>query len=407
MLKRSLLLRASCVISGLALAASAQASGFRLPESSAAGIGMSNALVANPDELGALNYNPAAMSFHAGNNLSAGVTLIRPDLHVDPAAGTATDSQGRENVLAPNGYFMGQLQNDWTWGLGISVPFGLDTVWPAGTFANFAGALGALAPNHSEIEVINFNPNLAKRLSANTSVAFGVDFYEARKLIFSTQGVPIDGTGDGTGFNAAILHKAGPWSFGASYRSQVNVDINGQLAGTPATTSVTFPWMLQVGARYQVNSALAMEFDIERTGWSTFDKLTIKAPVAGQTVTSTNNWKDSNAYRLGGSYQLTPKTQLRFGYTLDKTPQPDAWFSARVPDADRQLYSLGIAHDMGGWSLEAGYMYVKFDDRTVNSSTSYLAQAGGGNTEPNGTDAYNGTYKSTVTLFGLGITTHF
>ncbi len=407
MLKRSLLLRLSCAVSGLALAASAQASGFRLPESSAAGIGMSNALVANPDELGALNYNPAAMSFHAGNNLSAGVTLIRPDLHVDPAAGAATDSQGRENVLAPNGYFMGQLQNDWTWGLGISVPFGLDTVWPAGTFANFAGTLGALAPNHSEIEVINFNPNLAKRLSANTSVAFGVDFYEARKLIFSTQGVPIDGTGDGTGFNAAILHKAGPWSFGASYRSQVDVDINGQLAGTPATTTVTFPWMLQVGARYQVSSALAMEFDIERTGWSTFDKLTIKAPVAGQTVTSTNNWKDSNAYRLGGSYQLTPKTQLRFGYTLDKTPQPDAWFSARVPDADRQLYSLGIAHDMGGWSLEAGYMYVKFDDRTVNSSTSYLAQAAGGNTDPNGTDAYNGTYKSTVTLFGLGITTHF
>lgn len=410
MLKRSLLLRATCAISGFALAASAHASGFRLPESSAAGVGMSNALVANPDDIGALHYNPAAMSFHSGNNLSVGATLIQPDLKANPAVGTATDSKGRKNVVAPNGYFMGQLAHDWTWGLGLSVPFGLDTVWPAGTFGKFSGSLAAAAPKHSEIEVLNINPNVAKRLSANTSVAFGVDFYQARKLIFSTQGAPIDGTGTGTGFNAAILHKTGSWSFGASYRSQVNVDINGEVGGAPATTAVKFPWMLQAGARYKVNPALALEFDIERTGWSSFDTLTIKAPQAkapANLITSANKWKDSNAYRLGGSYQLTPKTQLRFGYSLDKTPQPDAWFSARVPDADRNLYSIGVAHNMGGWSLEAGYMYVKFKDRTINSSTSYQAQAAGGNTDPNGTDAYNGTYKSSVSLFSVGITTHF
>ena len=40
-------------------------------------------------------------------------------------------------------------------------------------------------------------------------------------------------------------------------------------------------------------------------------------------ATSTNNWDDANAYRLGISYQLTPRTQLRFGYTLDKTGQKD------------------------------------------------------------------------------------
>lgn len=410
-MKQSLLLRTACALSGLTLAVTAQASGFRLPESSAAGLSLSNALVANPDAIGALHYNPAAMSFHTGNNVSAGLTLIQPDLKVDPTGGTPTKSRGRKNVVTPNGYFMGQLSHDWTWGLGLSVPFGLDTVWPAGTFPQFAGSLAALAPKHSEIDVLNINPNMARRLSAHTSVAFGLDFYQASTLTFSTQGVPIDGTGTGTGFNAALLHQAGPWSFGASYRSQVNVDINGEVIGSPATTSITFPWMLQIGARYKVNPALAMEFDIERTGWSSFDQLVIKAPTAPSAslkqITSTNHWNDSNAYRLGASYQLTPTTQLRVGYALDQTPQPNAWFSARIPGANRNLYSIGIAHKMGSWSLEAGYMYVKFKDRTINSTTNYPLQAAGGNTDPNGTSAYNGTYKSSVDLFAIGVTEHF
>ena len=52
-------------------------------------------------------------------------------------------------------------------------------------------------------------------------------------------------------------------------------------------------------------------------------------------------------------------------------------------------------------------MHVKFDDRTINSSVNYLVQAGSGNTDPNGTSAYNGTYKSTVNLYGIGVTKTF
>jgi len=389
----------------LAVSATASASGFRLPENSIAGLGTSNALVANSTELGALTYNPAGMGFHQRSGAVAGLTDINLDLKVDPQGGTPTDSTGKDNIAVPSGYFMGQLDHGWAWGLGISVPFGLETRWPAGTFPSFAGPLGAAAPEHSKLEVLNFNPNVSKRISPNTSVAFGVDFYNAKSMIFNTQAYAIDGTGEGTGFNLAVLHKAGAWSFGGSYRSQVDVDINGQVSGAPATTTITFPWMLQVGARYQASKALALEFDVERTGWSKFDKLVIKAPVAATTITSTNNWNDSNAYRFGGTYQIAPRTQLRFGLALDKTPQGDSYYSARVPDADRKLYSIGIAQDMGGWSLEAGYMRVEFDDRTVNSSVSYPRSLS--NTDPNGTSAYNGKYTASVNLYGLGVSTTF
>jgi len=49
-------------------------------------------------------------------------------------------------------------------------------------------------------------------------------------------------------------------------------------------------------------------------------------------------------------------------------------------------------------------MYVKFDSRTITSGINYNGIAA---TDPNGTDAYNGTYDSSVNLFGLGVSTRF
>lgn len=67
--------------------AQAQASGFRLPEASIAGAALSNALVANHKEIGALAYNPAAMSFHDGTQLAAGLIFLTHGVSVTPTGG--------------------------------------------------------------------------------------------------------------------------------------------------------------------------------------------------------------------------------------------------------------------------------------------------------------------------------
>ncbi len=376
------------------LAGPVQASGFRVPEISAAGLGTSNALVANTTEPGALPYNPAAMSFHQGNQLVAGVTLIGPDTSVT-IGGTTTDSVGKDTFVVPNAYFMGDLKNGWTWGLSINAPFGLETRWPAGTFT----VLGSNAPELSRIEMLNFNPNVSRKIGPHTSVAFGLDFYQVREVALNTLGTAIGGSGEGVGFNLAVMHSAGPWTFGGSYRSSVTTDIEGNAGASPASTSVEFPALIQVGAAYRVNDDVQVEFDIDWTGWSSFDKTEIDIALAPN-VTSTNNWDDATAYRLGLTWQVSDRTQLRFGYSYDATPQPDEWFSARVPDNDRQLFSVGIKQDMGGWAIEAGYMYVTVDDRTINS-TKLPAP------EPNGSLAYNGKYETTVNLLAIGITKSF
>jgi long-chain fatty acid transport protein len=175
---------------------------------------------------------------------------------------------------------------------------------------------------------------------------------------------------------------------------------------SPAQADLPVPYRLQAGVRYRANKRLAVEFDISRTGWSDFDTLVINnslSPPAPSPVTSANSWSDANAYRLGASYQWDSKTLLRFGYTFDETPQPRDYFSARIPDSDRHLFSIGMSRAMGnGLELDAGYMFVKFKDYTH-------AAAGAGPVpgDPNGSIAYNGDYESSVHLFGVGVTKHF
>jgi long-chain fatty acid transport protein len=383
------------------------ASGFRLPEVSVVGVGTSTALVANTDQLGALPYNPANMAFHDKNGLVAGVTYIGYDLKVDTTVqgGGSFDSTGDDTFWVPNLYAMAPGYGKVSFGIGINAPFGLETGWSADTFPSFAAlgpAAAAAAPAVSRIEMLNINPNIAYKINNTTSFAVGIDYYDLRDLMLNTQGAKIEGTGGDFGWNIGFTKKFDKWNFGLSYRSSVKVDINGVVNDSAgATSSVEFPDMLQLGAFYQATDKWGIELDVERTGWSSFDKLVISVPAAGMTITSTNNWDDTWAVRLGAIYAINAKTNLLLGYSYDETGQPDEYFSARVPDNDRQLFSVGLTHEYSGWTLEAAYMYVMVDDRTFNTTTPPNPA------DPNGTSLYNGTYESNVNLLSIGLSTKF
>lgn len=387
----------AAMVVGLLAGGQAQASGFRIPEVSISGLGQANAQVADDKAIGALPYNPAAMSYHAGTNATAGLVMIDPNLSVSNSTGTH-DSEGRSPAYVPNMYVMGHITEPLTWGLAINAPFGLETKWPSGSFLP-----APVSPTLSKIEMVNINPNMAFRFG-NTSIAVGVDYYNILDVNLNTATTDIHGDGADFGYNFAAMQIMGPVTLGASYRSGVDVDIDGKVNTTDAKTTLKLPWMFQMGARYRISPPLALEFDFERTGWSKFDEIVITSASSGAVlVRSTNNWEDANAYRLGGSYDLSKTTQLRFGYTFDETGQTDSRFNARIPDADRHLLSFGIKQEVAGWDLEAGYMYVKFEDRTVANTAPF----GTYGTDANGTTSYNGNYESSVHLLGLGVSRKF
>lgn len=393
------------------------ASGFAVPEASITGLGASNALVANPDEIGAIAYNPAAMAFHEKSSISAGALAIRPDLEVKTGSGNH-NSEGSNTVGIP--LFQGTLRiaKDWSLGLGVATPFGLETKWETDVFPGFSGPLAPLATTHSKLDLLAFTPAVAFRINEYLSVSGGLDYYKALDVKLNSAAIEIEGDGDEIGWNLGLMLNMDDWSFGVSYHSDVRIDIKGHFKASPpagtgarisADANLDLPWRLQAGVRWKATEKLAVEFDITRTGWSEFDRLLVKTdgsfgplPSGAVLTSTTNKWDDANAYRLGGTYQLAPKTQLRFGYSFDKTPQNDDHFSARIPDEDRHLFSVGLGHDFGGgWGIDVGYMYVRFKDRNYSSNTPFT----GG--DPNGTSAFNGDYQSSVHLLGLGVSKTF
>lgn len=395
-------LAAAAMLFGLG---NAHASGFSVPEISIAGLGTSNAVVANPRILGAVPYNPSLAAFHAGTTLTGGLTLIHAEAEATTALPNTVKSvsfQGKDKVFIPNLSLTHQISEQLTLAINASVPLGLSTSYPAGTFS----VLGANSPTKSQVEVVDISPSLAFKIDDSTSAAVGVDYYRVRKVAFDANAIQNKGDGDAWGWNISANHRTGRWTIGVSFRSHTEADISGSstvpgptvFGGTTATLDI--PWRAQIGARFQINQSLALEGDISRTGWRSFEALNIKTTPAG-TISSSNHWKDTNAYRLGGTYQLDANTELRFGYTFDKSSMPDAYYSARIADADRHLFSIGMARRLGhGWAVEAGYMLVRFKDKSFRSATAPIS-------DPNGTFAYNGDYKTTVHLLGLGLSKRY
>lgn len=423
---------ATAVAIALLNASTAGAEGFAVPEMSVAGLGTANALVANPDERGAFIYNPAAMAFHTQSSVALGTLLINPNFSVTTANGKH-DSAGADWIAAPIGQVAIHINDQWSAGLGVSAPFGLETRWETGTFpplTNTAplptppfapGSRIPLSPQptRSKLEILNFTPTGTFRVNDNLALSAGADIYWAKSAQLDSSITKLSGDGSGWGFNVSALYSKDAVSVGINYHSAATVKVNGQytaldnnmvLLGAlqPSQTAkldLNLPWRLTIGARYEVNPKLAVELDWARTGWNEFEEIKVTGNLNGTTLfQDQNNWKDANAYRFGITYQLLDQTQLRFGYSYDETGQEDEYFSARVPDNDRNLFSVGVSHTLdSGWQLEAGYMYVMFKERNYSGATAYT----GSGSDINGTTAIAGKYEAHAHLIGLEVSKSF
>jgi len=380
------------------------------------------------------------MGFHDQTSISLGALFIEPSFGVDTTTGHH-DSTGADRIAAPLFQVVFRAHERWRVGVGISAPFGLETRWEIGTFPKLSGEAPVTVapgvtlpipfgahPTSSQLEIVTLTPTLTYKLNKDLSIAAGLDYYKAKSARLDSQLSSVTGDGKGWGWNASALYRRGALSLGGAYHSAATAELKGHYrplnsalalletmqpgSGLPPAQAVKLdldlPWRLQLGARYEFTDKLAVELDWTRTGWSRFDKLEIKGRNTGATLFSDiNKWEDTNAYRLGLTYDLRPHTQLRFGYAFDETGQSEDHYSARAPDNDRRLFSFGVGRDLGqGWGLEVGYMYVKPKDRNYRANNTYTPVVDLGK-DINGTDAIGGKYKSKAHLFALEVSKTF
>lgn len=401
-------------------------SGFAIYTQSASSLGQGAATIAHTEDSSAIFFNPALISKLDKTQIELGTTIIFPSREFKSDS-TGKTFKADEDVFYPSTLFVAHKFNErLSAGLGIFNPFGLGTKWPDDWEGRFIATT-------SELKTYNINPVVSYQVTPWMSFAAGVDLLLLdanleKKINLSFFGLP-DGRqkfkGDGTGFgyNFGILvepHK--DIAIGASYRSEIKVDIDGDATfgipdiallqlgplfpDTSGSTDLTLPQQVHFGIYYKGFYPFTFEVAARWEGWSSFDRLEIKLdkPVAGSTESVTaRNWKDTWSGNIGIKYQVSDIIALLAGYLYQGNPVPDATFDPSIPDANGHLFSIGA--DVKHKSLRFGlaYSYQKLQGRNKNNSVDDNPADGIINTSTTA----NGKYKSDLHMVGVSLTYKF
>ena len=411
----------------------AMAVGFRNPEQGAASMGQGEAFVAQADDPSALTHNPAGVVQLEGKQLSLGLTTFFPSTtRTDPATGEEEDLKD-ETHLVPLLYYTDDLggQKNFVAGIGITSPFGLSSEWDREGFARYVATF-------SELVLLNVNPTVSWFATEDLAVGVGLDYYTSEIILEkqvnwglfggSDGESELDGDGDGLGWNAGLLYRPTPvHTFGLSYRSSVSVDysgtltmrdISGSISGIPLSTAfggtsyssganaeVTFPPMATVGYAYRPDERWKVEFDIDWTGWSTFEEVFVEYDETDPSRLAILNagnpmrrdWDDIIVYQLGAEYAATDQVKLRFGYDYVESPVPDETFEPSIPGADRHGLTVGVGYDAGRYVVDVAYMALLYRDRDVDNAVGDAV----------GPPFIDGRYESSMHIVGVTVTWQF
>lgn len=393
------------------------ASGFQINEHGSKAMAMGGAFTALANDPSAIYFNPAGITQISGTHLIGGTTLIFPSSSFRGPAPAITESKLESQVFTPiHLYATHQFDDKLFFGFGLGNNYGLGTKWED----NWVGRYMAV---ETAIETYFFNLNASYKVTDEISLGFGGVFAYGNVLIgralnfspFSEEGyLELEGTGSGLGFTAGILVQATKAiSLGLSYRSEVNIDFEGDatadynsaLEGRVPTGAIsaplTTPQNITFGVAIKPLKELTLTADYQYVGWDSYDKLEVTFndfEVDGESYVSGSERNYSNSFiaRVGAEYVYDNFLPIRLGFLYDSNPVSDEKLDPTLPDSDRLGLSFGLSYEIfDNLDLEAGYLYLRFAEREItNSEESYSGLEGS-------VAPMNGVYNSTASLFSL------
>lgn len=409
--------------------ATAQGAGFAIIEQNASGMGNAYAgAAASAEDASTVYFNPAGLMQLQSREMVFAGHIISPQAEFSdsnsrsgtgaPLGGT-DGGDGGETAFVPNFYYAQPMNNDWTVGLGVNAPFGLETDYDDG----WIGRYHALK---SELITININPSLAYRFNDRLSFGFGVSYQKidakltnaldfgsicisaltpslgsqaAAAAACGASGItPLNSDGMQSfqgddwswGYNLGLLYEASESTrIGIAYRSSIKHELDGTVdittpAGLPAavaasapdqgvTANIELPETLSVSLYHEINDRWTLLADYTRTRWSRFDELKIvfDQGVLGQpSSTQPENWDDNNRYSVGATYKVDAQWKLRGGLAYDETPIPNATLrTPRIPGNDRTWVSMGFSYTPTSvLTVDAGYSHLFINDPAINTT---------------------------------------
>lgn len=406
---------------GVVLAASsANAAGFHLREQSAAAQGNAFAGATAGAENNSYSYfNVAGLTRHKGTQVNFGGTYIAPEASAGNIQGTAGETGDVHNIvhaaIAPNATISHQLNDEVTLGLALNVPFGMITKYDS----KWAGSDQGLT---SKVTTVTTTPMVAWKATDKLSIGAGLPIQYVKARLTNTVSVPglgrynaeMEGDTVDVGYQLGAMYELSDATrFGVGYRSEVNHKLKGDLSSNAPTAMLGFlnqdinarldtPAMLSVGAYHDINDKWSVMAEYQRVFWSSFDSLDIYGDTKGKVpgsylVSSTReNWRDTNFYSLGASYQIDHQWKGRFGVAYDESAVKLADRTPRIPDSDRIWYSVGLSYQYNdNLSFDTAFTYIDAKKASVDIKD---GAAGYG---------VKADYKNSVKMWGLSLNYKF
>ena len=444
-MKKKLLARAIGAATMALAAQQAFGAGFGLQEQNGSGLGNAYAGgAAVAEDASTVWANPAGMSRFTTIQIAAAVSGVFPSSKFSndgslPAFGQPLGNdggQGGQSAALPATYIVAPITRDFAFGLGIGVPFGLETRWDDGW-------LGRYQALQSKIETLNVNPAISWRINDQFTVGAGVNWQrikatftnnanysaalanaaqtaaagglitpaQAGAFIAATPGldssINISGDDDAWGWNIGAMWNITPDTrVGAHYRSAIKYNINGninfgnptvalppqlapiggalipavnaQLTSGGVTASVKLPSITNVSFYTRLNPKWEVMADVQFTDWSTIETLEFVRTGPGRALPATpENFRDGWRVSGGLSYYLDDKWKIRGGIAWDESPVNDQDRTPRLPDEDRFWLAGGVQY---AWNkqlkLDLGATYIWISSASSNQNAGSTAQNG-------------------------------
>ena len=411
----------------LALAVPAFGAGFSIFEQGAKASGMAGAFVATADDPSAIFYNPAGIAQQRRLAAYAGATFINfsNEFTGDPNSPYTSGTEAkydRHTFVPPNTYAILPIGENLTVGFGAYSAWGLRTDWADPWVGRFVS-------RDADLKTMSFQPTVAWQTSdGRFAVGGGVEYRRARVIL--NQNIPLpfpnpftgritdignarlaSDYGDDLGYNVGILFKASDrFRFGASYRTEMDIDLEGEADFTQISTGNTqldaivaqtfpqddqisttlpFPAIAAIGVAFSPTDRWDLEFDVTHMTWSRFEALDVEfVNQPARSFVREQNWNDSSAFRLGANYEATADWDVRLGAVYDNNPQPVESVSPLLPDADRIGVTFGAGFHRGPWIVDAAAFVLHFKDRS---------------TEGRNAEGFEGTYETNAMLWSINL----
>ena len=154
------------------------------------------------------------------------------------------------------------------------------------------------------------------------------------------------------------------------------------------------PAAFDAGVAYNFNEKITGTFNFSLTQWSDVDSVNYSfTDNSSMDFALGGNYDNTISFSLGGQYHYNERTWFRAGLAIENSPVPSGSVSPASPDADKVIYSGGVSYNWKqGLTVDAGISFENYKTRIEGNNERFQ---------------FNGEYKTTLYIFGLGLTYAF